>query len=129
MWKIYKNDSEDLAFALDCLFNQSITINEFKLWLDMVLLDVNIECLPDYFFDLMDFNQDLFHITNIIGFVPHSELSGEQEKSLIGIAYLRNVRSLYDIEIDRNSTMQALDKNPEILTKFKRFFPFVEVNI
>lgn len=95
----------------------------------MVLLDVNIENLPDYFFDLMDFDQDLFHITNIIGFVPHSELSGEQEKSLIGIAYLRNVRSLYDIEIDRNSTMQALDKNPEILTKFKRFFPFVEVNI
>ncbi len=129
MWKIYKNDSEDLAFSLDCLFNQSITLNEFKLWLEIVLQDMNIESLPDYFFDLMDFDQGLFHIINIIGFVPHSKLSEEEEKSLIGIAYLRNARSLYDIEMDKNTAIQKLKKYPDILKKFNRFFPFIKIDI
>lgn len=129
MWKIYKHDSEDLAFSLDCLFYQAITIDEFKLWLYIVLRDTNIESLPNYFFDLVNFDKDLFHITNIIGFVPHEKLSEEERKAICGIAYLRNVRSLYDIGVDRAVAIKALERHSNISEQFNKFFPFIELNI
>lgn len=37
MWKIIKEDSDDLGFAIKCLFSQSIDLNEFKLWIEQVI--------------------------------------------------------------------------------------------
>ena len=56
-WMIYKDNSKDLGFALSCLFSQAITMNEFKQWLDIVLMDTPTDELPNYFFDLIDFNR------------------------------------------------------------------------
>lgn len=128
MWKIYKNDSEDLAFSLNCLFSQAININEFKLWLDIVLREVNIEHLPDYFFNLVDFDKPLFHIVNTIGFVPHGKLSEKEENALIGIAYLRDI-DVYDSPVSKEYALEALKKNPQVLEEFKRFFPFIDLPI
>ncbi len=43
MWKIIKEDSYDLGFAIKCLFSQSIDLNEFKLWIEQVIRDMPIE--------------------------------------------------------------------------------------
>ncbi|EMU1424296.1 hypothetical protein MJ359_001249 [Neisseria gonorrhoeae] len=43
MWKIIKEDSDDLGFAIKCLFSQSIDLNEFKLWIEQVIRDMPIE--------------------------------------------------------------------------------------
>ena len=48
-WIIYKDNSKDLWFALSCLFSQAITMNEFKQWLDIVLMDTPTDELPNYF--------------------------------------------------------------------------------
>ena len=52
-WKIHKENSEDLGFAISCFFKRAITADEFKKWLDIVLMDTPTDELPNYFFDLM----------------------------------------------------------------------------
>ena len=50
MWKIIKEDSDDLGFAIKCLFSQSIDLNEFKLWIEQVIRDMPIEDTPFLYF-------------------------------------------------------------------------------
>ncbi len=39
----HKEDSDDLGFAIKCLFSQSIDLNEFKLWIEQVIRYIPIE--------------------------------------------------------------------------------------
>ena len=124
-WAIYKENSEDLGFALMCLSYQSITIEELKKWLDIVLMDTPTEELPNYFFDLID--GDVFDIFKNMSYVPHSSLSRYEKYALEGIAYIRKVRSLTDMLAKEETALKALQNNPQILERFKKFFPFVEI--
>ena len=124
-WMIYKDNSKDLGFALSCLFSQAITMDEFKQWLNIVLMDTPTDDLPNYFFDLIDFNQAKFHLDNVIGFSPSNDLSRYEKYAVEGIAYIRKVRSLIDMSVKEETALKALQNNPQILERFKKFFPFV----
>ncbi|HFC3723329.1 TPA: hypothetical protein ACFI55_000684 [Neisseria gonorrhoeae] len=126
MWKIIKEDSDDLGFAIKCLFSQSIDLNEFKLWIEQVIRDIPIEDIPFYIFDLADFNGGIGDIDNIVGFVSSYSLSKSKKNALTGIAFLRGI-DVYDPPISKEKALKALKKHPEIYHKFKRFFPFVEL--
>ena len=124
-WMIYKDNSKDLGFALSCLFSQAITMNEFKQWLDIVLMDTPTDELPNYFFDLID--GDVFDIFKNMSYVPHDNLSRYEEYAVEGIAYIRKVRPLIDMVVKEEKALKALQNNPQILERFKKFFPFVEI--
>lgn len=124
-WAIYKENCEDLGFALACLDYQAITIEELKKWLDIVLMDTPTEELPNYFFNLVDADQG--HFANDIGYTPGSNLSRYEKYALEGIAYIRKVRSLTDMVVKEETALKALQNNPHILERFKKFFPFVEI--
>ncbi|HFC3457455.1 TPA: hypothetical protein ACFIYI_001210 [Neisseria gonorrhoeae] len=126
MWKIIKEDSDDLGFAIKCLFSQSIDLNEFKLWIEQIIRDMPIEDIPFYIFDLADFNGGIGDIDNIVGFVSSYSLSKSKKNALTGIAFLRGI-DVYDPPISKEKALKALKKHPEIYHKFKRFFPFVEL--
>ena len=124
-WAIYKENCEDLGFALACLDYQAITIEELKKWLDIVLMDTPTEELPNYFFNLVDADQG--HFANDIGYTPGSNLSRYEKYALEGIAYIRKVRSLIDMVVKEEKALKSLQNNPHILERFKKFFPFVEI--
>ena len=124
-WKIYKENSEDLGFAISCFFNRALTSDEFKRWLDIVLMDTPTEELPNYFFDLVD--GDVFDISKNMGYVPHDNLSRYEEYAVEGIAYIRKIRSLTDMSVKEETALKALQNNPQILERFKKFFPFIEI--
>ena len=124
-WAIYKENCEDLGFALACLDYQAITIEELKKWLDIVLMDTPTEELPNYFFNLVDADQG--HFANDIGYTPGSNLSRYEKYALEGIAYIRKVRSLIDMVVEEEKALKSLQNNPHILERFKKFFPFVEI--
>ena len=126
MWKIKQNDSQDLAFAINCLFAQAINLSEFKTWIEIVIRDLTVDEIPYYIYDLLEFNDALASIFLIIGFNPHSKLSVTQENSLIGIAFLRGI-DVYDSPVSKEQALQALTENPHILDEFRRFFPFIEI--
>ena len=124
-WAIYKENSRDLGLALMCLAYQAITIEELKKWLDIVLMDTPTEELPNYFFNLVDADQD--HFANDIGYTPGSNLSRYEKYALEGIAYIRKVRPLIDMVVKEEKALKSLQNNPQILERFKKFFPFVKI--
>ncbi|MBH2057045.1 hypothetical protein I7J22_05335 [Neisseria meningitidis] len=126
MWKIIKEDSDDLGFAIKCLFSQSIDSNEFKLWIEQVIRDMSIEDIPFYIFDLADLDEEIDNIYNIIGFVSSYSLSKLRRNALTGIAFLRGI-DVYDPPVSKEKALKALKKHPEIYQKFRHFFPFVEL--
>ena len=126
MWKIIKDDSDDLGFAIICLFSQSIDLNEFKLWIEQVIRDMPIEDTPFYIFDLADFDGVIADIDNIVGFVSSYSLSKSKKDALTGIAFLRGI-DVYDPPISKEKALKALKKHPEIYQRFQHFFPFVEL--
>ncbi|MGI3295308.1 hypothetical protein ACRPFF_04385 [Neisseria sp. SLRRB23] len=126
MWKIIKEDSDDLGFAIKCLFSQSIDLNEFKLWIEQVIRDMPIEDIPFYIFDLADLDEEIDNIYNIIGFVSSYSLSKLRRNALTGIAFLRGI-DVYDPPVSKEKALKALKKHPEIYQKFQHFFPFVEL--
>ena len=90
-----------------------------------MLMDTPTEELPNYFFNLVDADQG--HIANDIGYAPISNLSRYEKYALEGIAYIRKVRSLSDMVVKEETALKALKNNPQILERFKKFFPFVEI--
>ncbi|QTD65190.1 hypothetical protein J4G46_05235 [Acinetobacter towneri] len=126
MLKIHKENNEDLGFVIGCLYSQAISLNEFRSWIEYVIEISDIENIPQYIFDLADFDDYLFNISKKVGFVASSGLSEEQKKALEGIAYLRS-RKLVDPELDKTQALKLLDKYPIIMSRFRELFPFIEI--
>lgn len=124
MWKIYKEESSDLGFAIGCLFSEAINLNEFRQWIELCINDLNQEKIPLYMFDLIDFEDSLAKIHLVIGFIPSSELSKTEKIALEGISYLRGI-DIFDPTSTREQSIEYLKKNPHISEKFKRTFPFI----
>ena len=126
MWKISKENCEDLGFAIICMFYDALHISEFKLWLDIVVRDAPIDKIPLYIFDLIDFDKSIGEIYDVIGVVNYGYISNDQKNALTGIAFLRGI-DVYDPPVSKEKALKALEKYPEIYQKFQHFFPFVEL--
>ena len=126
MWKIVKNNGQDLSFAVSSLFHGVVDVDEFQNWLYEVVRSTPTEDTPNYIFDLLDSDGTFAEIDEIIGFVPTSGMSELQDDALIGIAFLRG-KDMYDPPISKKRALRALQKCPEIYDRFRHFFPFVEL--
>ena len=130
MWKIKKDeDGRDLGFAISCVIYQLISIDEFQLWIDIVIKEVDIDYIPSYIFDLSLIQKDklVSRLDEVIGYTPVSFLSENEKNALTGIAYLRDI-DVYDPPVSKEKALATLKKNPHVLDEFRRFFPFIELN-
>ena len=91
MWKIHKEESSDLGFAIGYLFSKAINLNEFRQRIELCINNLNQEEIPLYMFDLINFEDSLAKIHLVIGFVPSSGLSKTEEIALEGISYSRGI--------------------------------------
>ena len=124
MWKIHKEESSDLGFAIGCLFSEAINLNEFRQWVELCINDLNQDEIPLYMFDLIDFEDSLAKIHLVIGFVPSSGLSKTEKIALEGISYLRGI-DIFDPISTQEQSIEYLKNNPHVSEKFKRTFPFI----
>ena len=124
MWKIYKEESSDLGFAIGCLFLQAINLTEFRQWIELCISDLNQDEIPLYMFDLIAFENSLAKIHLAIGFVPNSGLSKTEKIALEGISYLRGI-DIFDPISTQEQSIKCLKKNPHVSEKFKRTFSFI----
>ena len=129
MWNIIKDNNQGLSFAMDCLSIGAISVPEFKSWLEIVIRDNPIEDIPDYVFDILDSNNIKLDIYKILGFSLSTVLSKQERKAVYGIAYTRrpDYGMDYDVSVSKLIALKALQNNPQILERFKKFFPFVEI--
>lgn len=126
-FKIYKNDSEDLNFVLGCLYSQAIDLAEFRIWIERIIEATPVEDIPFYIFDLVAFEGYLYEISKIIGFVSDDYLSNDEKNSLYGIAFLRGA-DIHDPPVTRDEALKAVERNPNILERFKSLFPFINLD-
>ena len=129
MWNIIKDNNRDLSFAMDCLSIGAISVSEFKAWLEIVIRDNPIDDIPGYIFDILDSNNIKLDIYKILGSSLSTVLSKQERKAVYGIAYTRrpDYGAGYDVSVSKSVALKALQNNPQILERFKKFFPFVEI--
>lgn len=129
MQGLTRDNNETIGFVIACLFASAISISELKKWCaDIVIQNNSVNEIPDYIFDLIEFNQSLMHIFNTIGFVPSWTRTDDEDDALIGIAAHRN-RLASDVPLSAIQAKQKLNEQPQILDKFKATFPFINLSI
>ena len=67
-FKLTREDNgEDIGFAISCMYSQAITLDEFKSWIDYVILNSKVEDLPSYIWEIVDWD-GRYNIYEYIGF-------------------------------------------------------------
>ncbi|MFI8595212.1 hypothetical protein ACIGCK_12405 [Microbacterium sp. NPDC078428] len=126
-WRVTRDDSEDLGFALSCLTAGAVTLDEFTGWIYLVL--EQSDEFPGYLIDLTDVEHKhelLRGWRDLVGFLPASPLSSREEKAVVGIAYARFERFRHDT-IRRGAASAALHESDTLRTRFARSFPSIRI--
>lgn len=117
-------NSETIGFVFSCVFTSAIDISELRDWCVYVINQNDVESIPPYIFDLMDFDQPLAHLYKVIGFAPVWKHTDDEADALYGIAIQRG-RELFNPPVSKPSALELLRKNPSIAERFRRTFPFI----
>lgn len=85
-FRIDRDDSVDLGFAMECLLAGAVTKTEFREWLYLVV-ELNDE-VPFWLFDILDVPpDDQGYVTRMpIPFAPTSDLTTTEQNAVSGIA-------------------------------------------
>lgn len=125
-FRLSKNDSSDIGFALACLTCGAIHFREFKDWLFYVI--EHGEDPPGYIFDMLDIDLRVdFKPHEIMGFVATTGLSGEELDALTGIGFQRGIVEKEDT-VSRSNALKKLQDNPVFQQRFRQFFPFLDIH-
>jgi hypothetical protein len=125
-FKLTREDNgEDIGFAISCMYSQAITLDEFKSWIDYVILNSKVEDLPSYIWEIVDWD-GRYNIYEYIGFTPYG-IEGYLSDALTGIAIKRNM-DIFE-SVSKKKALDALRKNPNLVKKFKDSFPFIKIDL
>lgn len=119
-----RDDSAEIGFVLSSLFSSAIDIDELHQWTYKLLEDHEVDDLPPYIFDLMEFEGPLAKVYKLVGFVPSWGGTEEERAALFGIAVKRK-RERYEWPIPPEEALRALERNPALMERFRKTFPFL----
>jgi len=117
-----KDDSGTIGFVVACVFAGAIDVQELRSWADHVL--IASDGCPAYVTELSTFDRPLFHIYQVIGFVPSSGLTDSERVALVGIGAARG-RELFEPVPTKEQALAALAAQGRVLTRFHATFPFI----
>lgn len=117
-----RDNSATIGFVTTCLIVGAIDRGELHAWADHIF--ITADSCPAYMVDLCTFDEPLFHIFEVIGFVPSSGLSDNERVTLVGIALLRGHERFEPIPT-RDEALSALAAHPHIVSRFRTTFPFI----
>jgi hypothetical protein len=120
-----QEDSSLIGFVVTCVFCDAIDIKELRVWAEHMVRQYEVGDLPDYIFDLCDFNGELKDLSKTIGFVSDWECPKKDRHALLGIAERRGVEP-FDWPISAVTARNALNLNPKLLHRFQQVFPFIQ---
>lgn len=126
-FNLTKDNSEDIGFVTDCLLMGVISLKELKEWICKIIHQCDVDSLPTYIYNLLDYNGENSGVYNVISFSPNSKLRKIDEYALYGIG-IKRFGTIFDMPIPRDVALNALDKNPYILERFKKEFDFINLD-
>lgn len=112
---------ELLGFVITCLFCEAIDRSELQSWCAGFL---GAEGAPDFLYDLIEFDEPIFKIYKVIGYVPNWSHSKNEEYALYGIALLRGTVPS-DMPLSAAEMLDELARLPAIQHMFRKVFPSV----
>lgn len=121
-----KDESNTIGFVVACLFSSAIDLNELNQWATSIVERLDVDDIPDYIFELMEFNGPLAGVYKTIGFTPVWNRSDEEDAALYGVAVKRG-KDVFDMPVPSASALQNLDDNPHIKDAFNLVFPFAAI--
>ena len=120
-----RENSETIGFVMTSLFCSAIDLEDLKQWCYHIIGELETSDTPGYVFDLLDYNGSLAKIDKVLGFVPSWKHSDKDVAALYGIAAKR-CADRFDWPVDEQDAMTALADLPEIESRFRETFPFIE---
>lgn len=120
-----RENSETIGFVVAAVFSAAISKEELREWATTVIGANDVDAVPQYIFDLADFNERLPHLFKLIGFTPGWKHTQDEEQALYGIAFRRK-RDVYDSPVPAEIAFEALAKNPRVEALFRKTFPFID---
>ncbi|MEW8229304.1 MAG: hypothetical protein AB2745_03195 [Candidatus Thiodiazotropha endolucinida] len=121
-----KDRSETIGFVVACLFSSAIDVSELNQWASTVIEGLDVQDIPDYIFELVEFNGPLAGVYKTIGFSPVWNRFDEEDAALYGIAVKRG-REVFDMPVSPASALKSLDDHPHIKDAFNLVFPFAAI--
>jgi hypothetical protein len=121
--QLTRDASATMGFVVACLFSEAIDKRELQAWADHVI--GSTDSYPLYILDLSTFDRELCHLYEVIGFVPHCDLSDSEDAALVGIAYARG-RTPFEPQPTREQALATLGRHTQVLERFRATFPFLE---
>ncbi|MEE1887411.1 hypothetical protein [Pseudomonas carassii] len=112
-----------MAFVITCLICGAISKEELNFWCAGAL---SLDKVPVYICDLMGFQDEVFKVYKIIGFVPYWEHSDVDEYALYGIAVRRGFEP-YDMPLTPSEALAHLEASPDIENSFREVFSFIKL--
>lgn len=120
-----RENSNLIGFITKSLAYHAIDRKDVREWAIQTVVNNNVDELPMYIINLMDFDDNSEDIYKIIGFVPTWKNYKLQLNALYGIAVKRG-RKLTDINLSDKDALNALEKHPEVEKLFRETFPFID---
>lgn len=121
---LIKGDSDTLGFVIASLYSGAIKNEDLRTWAIGIIRDNEVDDIPDYIFELADFNDRRTTLSKLIGFSYGWKSTKSQRNALYGIA-LKKGEDLGE-ECLPKVALEALKKHPEVEERFRETFPFIE---
>lgn len=122
---ITRENSSDLAFAIDCMLNCVVTYAEFRFWVYCVADEMSDEDFPKYLSDILDMKEKQHFGWNDLGFLPRWNPTDGEVDAVIGLGYKR-IPEFHSDYASRNDALAALTENPHIEERLHKMFPYLE---
>lgn len=120
---IIKGNADILGFVIASLFCGAIGDDNLKEWAAGIVRGNDVDDIPYYIFELVDFNAKRTDLYDIIGFSFDWKSTKSQNNALYGIALKRG--KVLGEECPPKAALQVLEKHPEIEQRFRETFPFI----
>lgn len=127
-FRLSRDDSSDLGFALTCLISGVISFDEFKEWIYYVIEHEDIDDIPGHFFKILDIkikSDFTLRVREIIGFYPGFNPTDNERRAICAIGYKRFEGYNSDFT-PKERALAASSRNPHIEQRFRAAFPFIE---
>lgn len=121
-----RSNGELIGFVAACFLCSAIDRRELHEWCLMTIDEHPLEALPQYIFELAEFEGFPAEIYKVIGFVPTWSHDEDDIAALYGIA-LKRGRERHEWPVPPKVAAMKLAQTPRTQARFESTFPFIKL--
>lgn len=121
--ELAKDNDNTIGFVYDCLLTGVIDMEEINRWAEKVIGENEVDNLPNYIFDLVDFKGTVSEFERLLGFYPYWKCTKGQDMALYGILLKRGESlSKDDVSFSEEQALKSLENIPKLKSALEKPF-------